>query len=163
PAYIYEYDPVGQTFTDVTPSGLGGENAFELNMLLLPTGQVLLGNEAGGFQVYTPDGAPQAAWRPTITSIAVNAAGTFTLTGTQLNCLNEGASYGDDLEMASNYPIVRLTAPNGQVSFAKTFNWSSTAVATGTTPVSTQFTLPPQVGPGVYSLSVIANGIASNP
>ena len=35
---------------------------------------------------------------------------TYTLRGTQLNGLNEGASYGDDAQMASNYPLVQLTA-----------------------------------------------------
>jgi hypothetical protein len=30
PTYIYEYDPVAQTFTDTSAPGLGGVNAFQL-------------------------------------------------------------------------------------------------------------------------------------
>src|SRR5262249_28071531 len=52
---------------------------------------------------------------------------------------------------------------SGHVSFARTFDWSSTGVATGNTPESVEFTLPAGDGPGAYLLSVIANGIASDP
>ena len=57
--------------------------------------------------VYTPDGAPQAAWKPTITSVVANG-NHYTLTGTQLNGLYAGASYGVGTEMDSNYPIIEL-------------------------------------------------------
>ena len=55
--------------------------------------------------VYTPSGSPQAAWKPTITSVVANG-NHYTLTGTQLNGLSAGASYGDDAEMDTNYPII---------------------------------------------------------
>src|SRR5262249_33106664 len=87
---------------------------------------------------------------------------TYTLTGTQLNGLSEGAAYGDDVEMSSNYPIVELTSGGGAVSFARTFNWPA-AVATDGTPVATQFTLPAGLPVGTYSLTVVANGISSAP
>ena len=164
-AYIYEYDPVAQTFTEVTP-GLGAINAYELNMVVMPSGQVLLANEQGGFQVYTEDTTtgPKDAWRPTISSIHDNMDGTFTLHGTQINGLDEGSEYGDDLETASNYPIVQLTKTNGDVVYARTFNWSSTGVATGGTSESTQFTLPSGTSLDDFTqVRVIANGIASLP
>ncbi len=85
------------------------------------------------------------------------------MTGTQINGISQGASYGDDAEMDTNYPIVRLLDSGGQVFYARTFNWSSTGVATGASPVSTSFMLPPGLQPGTYSLSVVANGIASTP
>jgi uncharacterized repeat protein (TIGR01451 family) len=64
-----------------------------------------------------------------------------------------------------NYPIVELQATDGSgnVYFARTFNWSSTGVATGSTPVSTNFSVPAIMPFGTYSLTVIANGIASAP
>src|SRR5260370_27136502 len=95
PTFIYEYDPVTQTFPENTPGGLGSVNAFQLNMVDLPSGQVLLSNEGNPFQVYTEDPAtgPMNAWRPTIKSIADNHDGTFTLTGTQLNGISDGANY----------------------------------------------------------------------
>lgn len=173
PSYIYEYDPVAQTFTDVSPGsgGRGGnsisDNAYGLNMVVLPTGQVLLADEQGALQVFNedPSTGPQDAWRPTISNIVSNGDGTYTLTGTQLNGISEGANYGDDNESASNYPILQFTDGSGNIFYARTYNWSSTGVATGSTPVTTQFTLPA----GHTSLSdftsivVIANGIPSNP
>ncbi len=174
PSYIYEYDPTTQTFTDVSPGGSSGgtaisDNAFQLNMVVLPSGQVLLANQGGPFQVYTedPTTGPQNAWRPTITNITQDSPGgsTYTLTGTQLNGISEGANYGDDQESASNYPIIQFTDSGGNVYYGRTSNWSSSGVATGTTPVTTQFTLPA----GHTSLSdfktiiVIANGIPSQP
>ena len=65
--------------------------------------------------------------------------------------------------MDSNYPIVELQSASGLVYFAQTFNWSSTGVATGSTPVSTSFSLPASMPYGTYSLTVVANGIASAP
>jgi hypothetical protein len=167
PTFIYEYDPVTQTFTENTPGGLSGVNAFQLNMVVLPSGQVLLSNEGNPFQVYTEDPVtgPMDAWRPSIKGIADNHDGTFTLTGTQLNGISEGANYGDDNESASNYPIIQFTDSGGNISYGRTTNWSSAAVATGSTPVTTMFTLPT----GHTSLNdftsivVIANGIPSLP
>jgi hypothetical protein len=171
PSYVYDYDPVAQTFTDVSPGGaLGGTtltpNAFALNMVLLPTGQVLLAQEGGPFQVFTEDPAtgPQDAWRPTITGITDNHDNTFTLRGTQLNGLSEGAAYGDDNAMASNYPIIRFVDSGGNDFYGRTFNWSSTGVATGSTPESALFTLPSgHMLSDFTSITVIANGIPSLP
>ena len=110
-------------------------------------------------------GSPQAAWQPTITSIVANGGNSYTLTGTQLNGISAGASHGTGTEMDTNYPIIELHATDGsgQVYFARTSNWSSTGVATGSTPETTDFTLPSTMPYGTYSLTVVANGIASAP
>jgi hypothetical protein len=169
-SYIYEYDPVAQTFTENTPAGLTTTNAFKLNMVQLPNGKVLMSTEGGVFQVYTPDGSPQNAWRPTISSIVDNGGGTFTLKGTQLNGISEGANYGDDNQSASNYPIIKFTQDVVILgfhfnvdSYARTFNWSSAGVATGSAIVSTQFNLPAGHSSlsDFESVTVIANGIPS--
>jgi hypothetical protein len=131
-------------------------------MLILPTGQLLLSTHAHEW-IFTPTDLPIATSAPAISSIALNGDGTYTLTGTQLNGVSEGASYGDDAQMAENYPIVQLTSATGSVYYARTFNWSSTGVATGTAPVTTQFALPAGLPDGQYSLVVIADGIASAP
>src|SRR5262249_1814612 len=88
-----------------------------------------------------------------------NGGNTFTLTGTQLNGISEGAAYGDDAEMSSNYPIVRLRWGNN-VTYAWTSGWSSFSVyAVGSnTPETVQFS--PPFG-GIFKLNTIANGIAS--
>jgi hypothetical protein len=164
PTWIYEFNPATNTYTDVTPSNIHlNETSSNTTMLVLPTGQVVLLNYTRQIDVFTPDGGPNPAWQPTISNVTDNGNDVFTLTGTQLNGISEGANYGSDAEMASNYPIIRLTDASGNVSFARTFNWSSTGVATGSTPESLQFTLPTADAPGPYLVSVIANGIASAP
>ncbi len=170
PTQIFDYDPVANTITQQTTanttmpsallSSIGSIGAYVDYMVDLPNGDVLMSTSSRQLWEYTPTGSPNAAWAPTISSIAFNSGLTYTLTGTQLNGMDEGASYGDDAEMASNYPIVRLT--NGSnVYYARTFNWSSTGVQTGSTPVTTQFTLPANLPFATYTVSVIANGIAS--
>jgi hypothetical protein len=162
PTFVYEFNPITQTFTDVTPPGLTNENCNYLNMLVLPTGQVLLTNQFGQMQIYTPSGSPRNGWRPTVHSVQSNGSGSFTLSGTQLNGISEGAAFGDDWQQASNYPIVQLTNSTGQVFYARSFGWSGTGVAFNT-PGTVNFQLPSGLPIGNYSLSVIANGIASNP
>jgi hypothetical protein len=89
---------------------------------------------------------------------------TFVLTGTQLNGLSEGASYGDELSSATNYPLVRLTnAASGDVFYARTHDHSMMGVATGMAPVTTKFDVPAGAETGAATLVVIANGIASAP
>jgi hypothetical protein len=165
PTWIYEFNPVTDIYTDVTPTNSHlDQPSGGIMMLVLPTGQVMLtSNLSAQIDVFTPDGVPDPAWLPAISNITDNGNNTFTLTGTQLNGISEGANFGDDAEMASNYPIIRLTDANGNVSFARSFNWSSTGVATGSTPESVEFTLPAVDAPGPYLVSVIANGIASVP
>jgi hypothetical protein len=167
-SYIYEYDPTATTaaaaWTKVTPSGLNFENAFELNMLLLPSGQVLMANEAGQFEIYTedPTTGPQDAWRPTITGITDNGDHTFTLTGTQLTGISEGSNYGDDMESNTNYPIVQFRDTNGNVYYGRTKDWSTTDVATDGASEHVTFTLPDgKSRSDVPWISAIANGIAN--
>jgi hypothetical protein len=161
--HIFEFNPARQTFTDVTPPGLTNENAVYLTMLNLPTGQVLLTNELGQMQIYTPSGMPVNWWRPTISGVQKNANGSYTLTGTELNGISEGSNAGDDWQMASNYPIVQLQDSSGHVFYARTYNWSSAGVTPGNIPRTVNFQLPVGLPAGNYSLSVIANGIASQP
>ena len=80
-----------------------------------------------------------------------------------LNGISEGAAYGDDAQMNSNYPLIRMTNAVGNVYYARTFNWSSTGVMTGSAPESTDFTVPAGLPVGTYSLVVVANGISSDP
>lgn len=171
PTKLFEFDYVTNTLKDVTPGGaLGVElatgqgGAGSSLMLVLPNGHMLLTNGAGTIWDYAPNGSPKAAWAPTISGITkgAGASTTFTLTGTQLTGISEGASFGDDAEMSTNYPIIRLTDSAKKVRFARTFNWTP-GVATGSAVVSTQFTLPANLPNGTYQLDVIANGIPSAP
>ncbi len=164
PTTIFDFDPTTDTYTDVTPADYDlSLRPNDDRMVVLPSGQVLLTNESDQLIVYTPDGSLDPSWQPVIDRVRNNHDGTYRLVGRQLNGISEGASYGDDAEMASNYPIVQLTDRRGNVFYARTYNWDNTGVATGDVTVSTQFTLPADIPAGRYALRVIANGIASDP
>ena len=165
PTYFFDFDPVTNSISDVTPAGLLNNSisgpASNLRMLALPNGQVLLSNQTTGvIWTFSPTGNPQPAWKPTVTGITANAT-SFTLSGTQLDGISSGASFGSGAEMASNYPIVSLTSSSGAFSYARTQNWTP-GVETGGAVVSTQFTMPTGFGPGVYLLSTSASGITSD-
>lgn len=164
PTTFYEYDPVANSFISVGAPVGSSDNipTYQEAMLDLPDGSVLYSHFARQLYVYMPSGAPLAIGKPTINSITPNGDGSYHLIGTKLNGISEGASYGDDLQMNSNYPLVRLTADHS-VYYARTYNWSRTSVQTGSAPVSTEFVLPAGLPPGDYSLEVVANGNPSDP
>jgi len=141
--------------------------SYNLSMLDLPDGTVLmsLGASSGQLYVYQPDTSPLTYGKPTIDSVSWNQDGSLHLTGKLFNGISEGSAFGDDAQEASNYPIVRLTDVAGNVTYARTFNWSSTSVMTSNKVVTTEATLPASIhdAPGKYSLAVIANGVASDP
>ncbi len=89
---------------------------------------------------------------------------TYRLHGRQLNGLSQACAYGDDQQMATNYPLVRLWGPHhvGAV-YCRTFDHSTMGVATGHAIHHTHFAVPDHLPPGDYRLAVIANGIASHP
>jgi hypothetical protein len=175
PTWFYEFD-----YTDHTASPYGtfhatsspgnstvgssygaGTGAFQF--LALPSGHILCSTYGNQLYLYVPDTGPVAAGKPTISSITQNGDGSYHLTGTKLNGISAGGDFGDERQDASNYPIVQMTDGSGNVRYARTYNWSSTGVMTGSTPVTTEFslTLPLLKNPGSYSLVVIANGISS--
>jgi hypothetical protein len=168
PTYFYEYNYVTNNFTLVTAPGGGSYNSqtFPLSMLDLPDGNVLFvgGQNSQSLYVYTPNGAPLSAGQPAINSITENADGSYQMTGTNLNGISQGAAYGDDEQMDSNYPLVRMTNnATGNVYYARTFNWNSTSVQTGSRVLTTEFALPQNLPSGTYSLVTVANGNPSAP
>jgi hypothetical protein len=163
---IYEFN--GSSFTEV---GTFDTWSYAGRMLVLPTGQILWTNSRIGYapnvQIYTPSGTYKSAWQPTVTSVASTLTlGTTNnvIKGTQFNGLSQGAMYGDDQQMATNYPLVRIkNNASGQVVYCKTHTHSTMGVATGSTVVSTQFDIPSTIQAGASTLVVVANGIPSNP
>lgn len=167
PCYFYEYNYVENNFTQVTAPGGGtsfNSAPFVNSMLDLPDGSVLLvgGQNTQSLYIYTPNGAPLAAGQPAINSIAENTDGSYQMTGTNLNGISQGAAFGDDEQMDSNYPLIRMTNNvTGNVYYARTFNWNSTSVQTGNRIITTQFVLPQGLPGGTYSMVAVANGNAS--
>ena len=166
---FYEYDPVANSYSrQNSPTGGLTENniaAYQTSMLCLPDGNVLYSDESSQVYVYQPGGAPLAAGTPVINSVTWAGGGTLHLTGKLFNGISQGASYGDDEQMDSNYPLVRFGDGAGHTYYGRTFNWSDTGVMSGNKTVTTEV-MPPWdrlLTPGPYSFTVVANGISSLP
>lgn len=172
PTYFVEYDYLTNTFTrvmDTIPGGFGDSlptASYQVNMIDLPDGNVLVSNYQQGFSnqywIYTPGSSPIPQGKPTITSIIPQGCPDYKITGKLFNGISEGAAYGDDWQMETNYPLVRFS--NGsRVYYARTSNWNRIgAVRTDSLMDTAVFTLP-AIPAGTYSVVVIANGFASNP
>ena len=91
------------------------------------------------------------------------AGGAYMLAGKQLNGLSEAASYGDDVQGATNYPMVKIVNNvTGHATFARTYNHSDRSIAPNSKG-STEFALPEVMEPGASKLYVVTNGIPSAP
>jgi hypothetical protein len=172
PTSFFEFDPITSALNPIPGPAIAGISpTYNARLLLLPTGQVLYTStdDSGtqfDIQIYTPGGGPQNAWRPEITHVPqhLHAGRVYRLHGRQLNGLSQACAYGDDQQMATNYPLVRLWGdPAVGAVYCRTFNHSTMGVATGTAIHYTHFEVPDHLPPGKYRLVVIANGIASKP
>lgn len=114
--------------------------------------------------VYTPKGKPEKSWLPKVesveTTLSVGSTGN-TISGSNFNGFSQGASYGDDAQMSTNYPLVRISNNGtGDVFFARSYNFSTMGVwTTGTT--NAEFDIPSSCETGASKLQVIVNGLAS--
>jgi hypothetical protein len=165
PAHFFVYNRTTNTLTQVadTPDA-PNDSTYYTRMLELPTGQILFASGASTtLQVYTAGGTAAAAWKPTITTspAAVTRASTYSLSGTQLAGLSQGAAYGDDAQSNTNFPLVRIrNNATGVVTYARTTAWSSMSINPGTSS-STRFTVPTTTPTGPSTIVVVANGIPS--
>ncbi len=158
-ATLYEFD--GTNLTPLPVKLPGGSS-----LLPLPNGGVLAMGFTGTV-IFTPSassGTPNPAWAPTITSVSstITHGSTYKITGTQFNGLSQACAFGDELNCATNYPLVRITnLGTGDVTYARTHDHSTMGVATGSKIVSTNFDVPASIETGPSSLEVVANGIPS--
>src|SRR5579863_3694773 len=165
PSKFYEFD--GVKFIKVpAPPHAAHESTEGGSMLVLPTGQILFTDGSSDVEVYSSNGQPNPSWAPSINSVPTDLyiGQTYVIFGKQFNGLSQGAMYGDDAQMATNYPLVRITnLASGNVVYAKTHDHSTMAVATGNQEVFTYFDVPLSAEAGEASIVVVANGIASQP
>lgn len=177
PTTLFLYDPTtnvpNKLPTTQQPTNRN-DDTWRMRMLLLPTGQVLFGsmstnlssNSIGIFNADPADPPPNAAWKPVITGFTpIMALGHhYKISGSQINGLSQACIYGDDAQMATNYPIVTLTSTSsGTVIYARTHDHSSMGVTPGPAVHTTIIDIPPAMPAGGYRLTVIANGIPSDP
>ena len=164
PTYFFEYNPATNTMSPAPAPANAGGVVYQGRMLLLPSGQVLFAAGTADIEVYTPSGGPKKAWRPQITAHPhkLRAGQSYSLHGRGFNGLSQAVSYGDDAQMATNYPLVKLVnEATGHVQYCPTYDHSTMAVATRNKIVSTNFMVPFDIELGDADLCVVANGISS--
>lgn len=170
PSVFLLYDPVQNSFAPLLPQppNVASSTMFD-NLLLLPTGQVMLTmGWSTDIHLLTPDaallGTPHASWQPAVSGCPdkVSPNTTITLFGTQFNGLSQACSFGDENSGPTNFPIVRMTELAGnRVHYLRSYNYSTLGIHTGPAIFSTQVDIP-ALPFGQYCLQVIANGIASD-
>ena len=166
---FFEWD--GTSLTQVAgPPNAPNVSCFQGHLLLLPTGQIMYTDYTNDVEIFTPTAGhynwvPSAMFFSPVASASVSfpltRGHTYVIAGTKLNGLSQATSYGDDLQCATNYPIVRLTnIASGHVFYCRTHNHSRMGVGyTGM--VSTQLDIPANMETGPSNFEVIANGIPS--
>jgi hypothetical protein len=169
PSFFFEWD--GRNLNQVPgPPNAPIDGSYYGNMLVLPTGQILFTDFSYDIELYNPSNtqsdrefersiAPVVYFSP----LEVSRGGSYQIFGIRFNGVTQGAAYGDDVQAATNFPLVRITnLETSHVFYSRTHDHSSMAVASSEL-VSTRFDVPATQEKGLSVLEVVANGIASDP
>ena len=129
----------------------------ENRLLVLPSGNALWTRDSTDVELYIPNNSNYlTSWQPTISSYpgaVTRGTKNYNIFGTQFNGLSQAGMYGDDYQAATNYPLVRIqNKPTGHISYCRTHNHGTMAVATGSATVSTQFDIPANAEAGASKL-----------
>jgi hypothetical protein len=163
PSVFLEWD--GRNLKEIAgPPNAAIDSSFYGNMLVLPTGQILLTDFSNDIEIYTPaSGEQESENDPRIYAAPsqVRRGNSYRVIGRGFNGMSQGAAYGDDAQAATNFPLVRITNNRtGHVFYARTHDHSSMAVASEDT-VSTTFDVSSAQERGASVLQVVVNGHAS--
>jgi hypothetical protein len=147
------------------PASAASQSSYEGRLMVLPTGQILWSSDIGDVQIYTPKKCnPVASSKPKIKTVAASLAvgsANNNLKGVGLNGVTFGGYYGDDAQMSTNYPLVRITnSSSHHVCYARTHDHSRMGLATAGN-VTTKFDIPNTCETGDSQLVVVVNGVAS--
>jgi hypothetical protein len=165
PTYFFEFDGTNLIPEPAIPNA-AIEASFAINLLVLPSGEILAADGSKDIEIYTPSNTSHNShWEPVITNAPsqVSRGGSYTITGVRFNGMSQAGAYGDEGQDATNYPLVRITnLATNHVFYSRTHDHSSMAVASNAA-VSTHFDVPPTQELGASKLEVVANGIPSAP
>jgi hypothetical protein len=165
PVAFFQFDGA-RLLREPTIPNAANDAGYSIEMLLLPTGQVLEVDGTNDVEIYTPDNSNHDPdWKPEIHTFPplVSRGKTYVLTGVRFNGMSQGTMFGDESQSATNYPLVRITnLLTHHVVYSRTHDHSSMAVASQET-VSTHFDVPAEQEIGMSKLEVVANGVASDP
>ncbi|HEY1815921.1 MAG TPA: hypothetical protein VGG74_26405 [Kofleriaceae bacterium] len=177
----YEWD--GTSFTKVGGTTDDAQLAtYEHFLVMLPTGELLHTQDnyiSGTLQLYTPAtgvattaipeilGEPElvgsGAEPPTAPIPTIYKGRSYTMPIARMNGIDLGATYGDDVQTSTDFPIVRVTASDsGHVWYCRTHDPTDRSTSPDEQGAAT-FDVPEAVEGGTAEVAVIANGIASAP
>jgi hypothetical protein len=163
PATFFEWDGRNLNAVPGTPNA-PSETSYFGNMLVLPTGQILLTDYSDDIEIYTPSGTPALGTVPILIAGPewVKAGTTYRAFGFRFNGVSQGAFYGDDAQAASNFPLVRITnVQTGHVRYSRAHHPSTMGVASYEMN-SVRFDVPANQEKGLSKLQIVANGVASS-
>jgi len=162
PAYAFVYN--GKKLKNIpAPPNFPNDSSYNVRLLTLPTGQILEDDGSLDMEVYNKGIKTSTSYAPKITSVptTLTHGTTYTLKGKNLNGETQENFYGDDVQQATNFPLVRITNnASGHVVYARTHGFSFMGVASKKS-VSAMFDVPSTIQTGASSLVVVTNGIAS--
>lgn len=184
PTHFFQVTPDNQlTMLDpvatMEPTDEQSESSYQNAFIMLPTGELLASLQSPNMYLYTPapgvmpEAVPEILAAPTLigtgpeaptgSTLTIYRGRTYTLPVARMNGINWGAYYGDDAQSSTNFPLVRLTNQTTKhVKYARTHDHSDRSIALdqkGTT----QLDIPESAEPGIATLEVVVNGIASAP
>jgi hypothetical protein len=145
------------------PPNAPNDSSYNIRLLTLPSGQTLQTDDSADVEIYS---APRRAWpgiAPAITSVPTTLAhgSTYKIKGLKFNGISQANMYGDDVQEATNYPLVRIVNNStGHVFYARTHGHSFMGVGSSGK-VSTMFDVPSGIETGASTLYVVVNGIKS--
>ena len=144
PAYFFEFDGTDLIPEPATPNA-AIDGAFSINLLVLPTGEILAADGSKDIEIYSPSVTTHNPdWEPVIVSAPseVSPGGSYTITGIRLNGMSQASMFGYEDQNATNYPLLRITnLATNHVFYSRTHDHSSMAVASSAI-VSTHFDVP---------------------
>ena len=168
---LFEFNPTAQgtgTFTDVSVGGpdctAGVPCGGDLVQTPLPDGSVLVATDnSPDLYIYSPPGPQLTAFGvPTISQITGPVGQDYTLTGTTLNGVTNGANRDDEGHNYTSFPIVSMTTTNGETRYAQVISVSTTSIMAGTAG-TVKFRLPANWTPsGTVTVRVSASGLMSS-
>jgi len=162
PASFYIFN--GKKLKNIAaPPDAPNDSSYNVRLLMLPNGQVLEDDGSSDIEVYTSGRKVDRRSAPHITNVptSLTPGSTYTLSGKLLNGMSQANMYGDDVQQATNFPLVRIiNNSTGHVFYARTHDHSYMGVGSKKT-VTTKFDVPSGIETGASSLAVITNGIAS--
>ncbi|MEO8549582.1 MAG: hypothetical protein ABI678_06400, partial [Kofleriaceae bacterium] len=177
PTHWYELHDATFTHLMDEPENAPFNASFSNFLIVLPTGEVLLSDFSTRVELYTPAAgfpeeirpviiaAPQLVGQhaePSTAPITTLYRGrSYTVPVKRMNGVSFGAYYGDDAQVSTNFPLVRVTnTETGHVKYCRTYGHSDRSISPdeiGTTVLD----IPATAEPGLSTFEVVANGIPS--